>query len=182
MALPLKYHWRNLFVRKTTTLLTIALVAIVIGTLCWLLGFAAALQSTLAMASDERKLIVIQRGALSESNSAIPPDDFNKLSQLNDAAPDPRAPGALVSPEMVVQVSLPRLSDPHRSLANVCVRGVLPEKAREVHPTLQLVEGREFSTGAPEVIVGAGAAKQFGGLNLGDRVKLGFAGNRDYTV
>jgi len=182
MAVPLKYHWRNLFVRKSTTLLTVAVVAVVIGTFSWLLGFAAALRTTLAMASDDHKLIVIQRGALSESNSAIAPDDFNKLSQLTDVAPDPGGQGTLISPEMVVQVSLPRLNDPKRSLANVCVRGVSPEKALPVHPTVHLVEGRAFSTGAPEVIVGAGASKQFGGLNLGDNVKLGFAGNREYKV
>lgn len=182
MALPLKYHWRNLFVRKTTTLLTIAVVAIVIGTFSWLLGFVAALRTTLSMASDDHKLIVIQRGALSEFNSAFPPDDFNKLAQLTDVQPDPSGQGVLISPEVVLQVSLPRLNDPGKSWANVCVRGVLPEKARRVHTTVSLVEGRDFSIGAPEVIVGTNAGKQFGGLNLGDSVKLGFAGNREYKV
>jgi putative ABC transport system permease protein len=159
-----------------------AVIAIVIGTFAWLLGFVSALRTTLSMASDNHKLIVIQRGALSEFNSAFPPDDFNKLSQLADVQPDPSGQGVLISPEVVLQVSLPRLNDPKKSLANVCVRGVLPEKAAKVHTTVKLIEGRDFSVGAPEVIVGEKAGGQFGGLNIGDSVKLGFAGNRDYAV
>lgn len=178
MTLPLNYHWRNLFVRKLTTVITVMVIGIVVGTFVWLLGFGAALRTTLSMASDDHKIIVIQRGALSETNSAIAPDDFNKLAQLTDVD------GDAVSPELLVQVSLPRIRDGGVTFANVAVRGVT-EKAFKVHPKIKINDdgaSRMFSTGTPEVIAGLSAMKQFAGLKLGDSVKLGYGGNREYKV
>lgn len=180
MDLPLHYHWRNLFVRKGTTFLTVAVVGVVVGTFAWLLGFYAALEKSLAMADDDHKVIVIQRGAMSESNSAVALDDYSQLAQLSDVVRD-SAGAALISPEVVVQVSLPRING-GGGYANVAVRGVLLDRALDVHSRIRLAEGRQFSTGAPEVIVGRAAARQFGGLQLGNRVKLGFASNREYEV
>ncbi len=180
MALPLTYHWRSLFVRKTTTLLTVLVVAAVVGVLTWMMGFAAALKTSLSMASDDHKIIVLRNGATSESNSALPVDQFNKLEQLSDVLRDTVTGAALISPEMMVQVSLPRLNDPRKSTANVAVRGVT-EKAFQVHRNVKVL-GRQFSTGAPEVIVGKSAAKQFGGLEIGQTLRLGYSGDRNYTI
>ncbi len=179
MALPLSYHWRSLLVRRTTTTLTVLVIAAVVGTLSWMLGFAAALESSLSVASDDRKLIVIRRGATSETTSALPVADYNKLNQLTDLA---RAPGgdALLSPEMIVQVSLPRLRDGGRTQANVAVRGVTL-RAFDVHRTVKPL-GPVFSTGGQEVIVGLRTAQQFGGLQLGDLISLGYGSNRGYKV
>ena len=57
MALPLSYNWRNLFVRKTTTIMTILVIAAVVGVFAWLLGFRDALSKSLSFASDRQKLI-----------------------------------------------------------------------------------------------------------------------------
>jgi putative ABC transport system permease protein len=180
MAVSLSYHWRSLFVRKATTTLTGLVIAAVVGTLAWLLAFAVALQGSLSVASDNRKLIVIGRGATSETNSALPIADFNKLNQLTDLARDPGSGEALLSPEMTVQVALPRLRDGGRTQANVAVRGVTLQ-AFDVHPTVKPL-GPIFSTGTQEIIVGARTAQQFGGLKLGDVVNLGYGSNRGYTV
>ena len=180
MALPFTYHWRNLFVRKTTTLLTVLVIAAVVGTLTWVLGFGAALTSSLAVAGDEQTIIVIRHGANSEGASAVPVADFNKLNQLADLARDPASDQPLLSPEMLVQVSLPRLRDRGRTSANVAVRGVT-DAAFRVHRTVRL-SGRTFSTGAPDVIVGIRAAQQFAGLQIGDTLNLGFSDNRVYKV
>ncbi len=180
MALPLGYHWGNLFVRRTTTVLTVLVVAAVVGALAWILGFAAALRGSLAVASDKYKVIVIRRGSSSESTSAIPPADFNKLTQLTGVARDPTTGQALLSPEMLVQVNLPRLRDGGRTAANVAVRGVT-DVAFRVHPTVR-PRGAVFRPGAREIIVGVQAARQFAGLNIGDTVNLGFGDDRGFTV
>ena len=57
----------------------------------------------------------------------------------------------LASPELVVIISLPRQSDGQP--ANVPLRGVGP-KAFEVRATLKMVEGRRFTPGLREIIVG----------------------------
>ena len=180
MALPFSYHWRNLFVRKTTTVLTVLVVAAVVGVLTWIMGLAAALHASLAMASEESKLIVIKRGATAEGNSAIPVDEYNNLSQLTDVAREPRTDEPLLSPEMVVQVSRPRLRDRGKTWGNLALRGVT-ETAFKVHRNVKPL-GRVFSTGAPEVIVGLSAAQQFAGLGIGDTIDLGSGNNRTYTV
>ncbi len=180
MALPLKYHWRNLFVRKTTTLLTVLVVAAVVGVFTWMAGFSAALSSSLSKARDERKILVLKRGATSETNSAIPVDEYNKLNQLTAVARDSVTNEALISPEMMVQCSRPRIRDGGKTWGNIALRGVTEAAFKvhlSVHPT-----GRMFATGAQEVIVGRAAAEQFAGLHIGDRLELGYGGNRSFTV
>lgn len=180
MGLPLTYHWRSLFVRKTTTLLTVLVVTAVVAVLAWMAGFAGALQGSLDVAGDPTKVIVLKRGATSESTSAIPVDDVGKLTQVGNVAEDPDSGEPLISPEVMVQVQLPRLRDGGKTIANVAVRGVT-KKAFGVHRNVRLL-GRSFSTGAPEVIVGAATAKQFAGLEVGQTIKLGYGGNRDFTI
>lgn len=180
MALPLGYHWRNLFVRKTTTLLTVLVVAAVVGVFAWMMGFASALAGSLAQTKDAGKVLVLKRGATSETNSAIPVDEFNKLNQLTDIARDPKTNDPLLSPEMMVQISRPRLNDGGKTWGNIALRGVT-EAAFKVHPSVRL-QGRGFETGSQELIVGAAAAKQFGGLALGDTVEIGYGSNRTFKV
>ncbi|MBI3758218.1 MAG: ABC transporter permease [Deltaproteobacteria bacterium] len=183
MALPLNYHWGSLFVRKTTTLLTILVVAAVIGTFSWLLGFVFQLYNSLSMASDPRKLIVLQRGAISETNSGIDQESFNRLSQLTEVGQDSHSQSALISPEMMWQFQLPRVHGQGSSEAqvHVALRGVT-EAAFRVHDKIRLTQGRMFGTGTPEVIVGESAAKQFRGLQVGDKIRLGYGENHDFEV
>ena len=178
--MPISYHWRNLFVRKTTTVMTVLVITAVVGVFAYMIGFADALGHSLSVASDDNKLIIIKRGATAESNSALPIDDFNKLSQLSDVARDAETGQVLVSPEMLVQVSLPRVRDGGQTNANVAVRGVTMD-AFKVHKNIR-VEGTVFSTAEREVIVGKAAAKQFEGLQIGDSVNLGFGNDRPYKV
>jgi len=181
MGLPLSYHWGNLLVRKTTTLLTIGVVAAVVGVFAWMTGFASSMNRSLSFASDTGKLIVMKSGATAESNSAIPIDEYNRLSQLDEVARDPKDQQRLASPEALTQVQLPRTADQGLTRANVAVRGVT-EMAFRVHRNVRMVEGRMFATGEPEIVVGRKAADQFAGLRLGDNVELGYAGNRAYRV
>jgi len=180
MALPLSYHWRNLLVRRTTTLLTVLVIATVVGVFTWMAGFAAALNRSLSVAAERHKLVVLKRGATSESNSAIPIEDFARLNQLAQVVRDPRTNEPLISPEMMVQVSLPRIRDGGRTFGNVAVRGV-NKTAFAVHTNVAL-EGESFSEAEPQVIVGRAAAEQFAGLSIGDLVSLGFGNDRKFRV
>jgi len=180
LALPLSYNWRNLLVRKTTTVLTVLVIAAVVGVFSWMLGFRTALIRSLSFASDRHKLIVLKQGSTSETNSAIPTDEYNKLTQLNREILTDAGGEQLKSPEMIVQVSLPRVRDGGTTNANVAVRGVTQE-AFKVHKNVRLL-GENFHEGALEVIVGQTAAKQFGGLEIGTTINLGYSGNRGYKI
>lgn len=182
MALPLSYNWRNLFVRRTTTALTILVIAAVVGVLSWMLGFWTALAGSLSFAQDQHKLIVLRQASTSETNSAIPPEESNKLSQLDrEIAVDAASGQQLKSPEMIVQVSLPRVSDGGKTRANVAVRG-LTDDGFKVHRNVRIIEGRTFQQGQMEVVVGESISRQFIGLKIGDTLNLGYSGNRGYKI
>jgi putative ABC transport system permease protein len=181
MALSFSYHWRHLCARKTTTVLTVLVITVVVGALSWILGFGAALQHSMRVARDAHKVIVLRPGSTAESNSALTVPDYNKLTQLADLAQDPTTGMPLISPEMMVQISLPRIGGGRKGEANVAVRGVTPV-AFQVHTNVKLVAGTLFGTGGQELIVGKRAAEQFGGLHIGETVNLGFADNRGYKV
>jgi ABC-type lipoprotein release transport system permease subunit len=180
MALPVSYHWRNLFVRKSTTMLTVLVISAVVAVFAWMLSLTSAMTRSLTVSSDPRKIIVLKRGATAESNSAIPVDDYNRLAQLTDVAKDENGE-PLLSPEALVQVQLPRLNDGGKTLANVAVRGVT-EKAFLVHRNVKLTTGQMFSKGGLDVIVGRAAAKQFGGVGLGETIDLGYSNNRAFRI
>lgn len=180
MALPVVYHWRNLFVRKTTTLLTVLVIAAVVGVFTWMMGFSDSLTRSLSAASDPKKIIILKRGASSESNSAIPIEEYSRLNQLTEVARDPKSNQPLLSPEMMVQVSLPRVRDGGKTWGNVALRGVT-ETAFAVHRNVKPT-GRVFAAGSREVLVGLAAAKQFGGLKIDEKIELGYSSDREYTI
>ncbi len=179
MALPLVYSWRNLLARKTSTALTLLVVAVIVFVLGVLLSFAAGIRAALGHSGSPANVLVLTPGATAESTSLIFPEEVNRLIQtpgvLRNAAGQP-----LISPALCVQTNLVR-RDASASTANVAVRGV-DDIAREVHREVRIVEGRWFSQGAPEVIVGRGASRRFVGLEPGRVLRLGRSGARDYTI
>ena len=56
--------------------------------------------------------------------------------------------------------------------ANVPLRGV-GQGAFDVRGNIEMIEGRRFETGKNEVMVGAGAARAFAGLDVGKQIKMG---------
>jgi putative ABC transport system permease protein len=82
------------------------------------------------------------------------------------------ANGPLTSAELFVIINLPKRST--GTDANVPLRGV-EGAATSVRENLKITEGRMFEWGKNEVIVGAGAALEFGGLEVGGTVKVGRA-------
>lgn len=179
MALPLRYNWRNLFVRKLSTTLTFIVVAAVVLVLAVLLSFAAGIRASLAVSGCPENVIVLKPGATSESTSVIFPDEVNRVVQAPGIARD--ASGRLlVSQELCVQATLPRRDNPG-AVANVAVRGV-DDIGFELHKGVRLVQGRRFQAGALEVIVGKAAHDRYAGLGLGEEILLGRLRNRRFKV
>ncbi len=185
MALPLYYNWRNLIARRLSTSLTFIVVAVVVFVLALLLSFAAGIRASLVASGSPANIIVLKPGATAESTSILTPEDTARLVQtpgLARAGADAGIVPAgtpLLSPEVCVQTTIPRVRD--GSVANVAVRGV-DDVAFAVHPEVRLVEGRPFTQGALELIVGRNARQRFAGLELGAALPLGRQGNRMYRV
>jgi putative ABC transport system permease protein len=68
--------------------------------------------------------------------------------------------------------------DSTKDAANITVRGVEPA-AFALRPQLKIVEGRPFTTGLRELIVGRGVSRQFKGAAMGSHVRMR---GSDWTV
>src|SRR5262245_37534702 len=169
MGLIGSYNLRSMVVRKGTAAMTAMGIAMVVAVFVMTLSIAQGFSSTLVASGSPQNAMVMRKGATSENVSAVLKSQVPLLEAMPQVArgPDGRA---LVSPELVVIISLPRIIDDNPS--NVPLRGVGP-KAFEVRDNLTFVEGRRFQPGMPELNVGRQAVGRFKGLARGSDVKFG---------
>ena len=177
MAIPLSYNIRNVLQRPLSTLATaigIGLtVSILIGAFALANGFQAALQKT----GSSENVLVLRKGADSEISSGISRDAVNIIRSSPGIQPGPDG-RALASAEVVVVTNRDRLGQAGSS--NVTVRGIDPGAIAvrsEIHVTVS--EGRMFTPGSDEVIIGRRIAPRFANCRVGDKIRFG---QRDFTV
>ena len=174
-TVPLNYIARNLWVRRVTTALTAAGMALVVYVFATVLMMTEGIRATLVATGQADNVIVLRKGAGAEINSGITRSQAAVLDTLPGIATD--ASGArLVSHEPVVLNNLPKRSNGKAS--NVAMRGT-SAIGMQLRPQVRLVEGRMFNAGSSEVIAGRAIAGGFRGVEIGSRLR--FAG-RDWTV
>jgi putative ABC transport system permease protein len=176
MKVPLSYVARNLWVRKLTTGLTAGGMALVVFVFAAVLMLDAGLKSTLVSTGSADNVVVIRQGSQTEVQSGV----FRDQAALIETSPEVArgADGqALVSKEIVVLNSLPKIDEPTKR-SNVVVRG-LPEMGKTLRPQVRVTQGRMFRAGSSEIVVGSSVARQFAGVELGQQ--LSFAG-RQWSV
>ena len=111
--------------------------------------------------------MIFQRGSGSELSSWVPLDQRNMIAVRDEVARG--ADGQpLASPEDVVVTMKPKKDG---EPTNISVRGVTP-RAFEVRSGIKIVQGRNFTPGLYEVIVGDKIANRVQGLDIGSSVKL----------
>lgn len=168
MALPITYSLASLGVRWKSTLLAVIGIALVVAVFISLLSMASGFRLALRASGSAGNAIVLQKGAWSELGSSFSEAAGDWVSD------DPRvAHGAdglpLVSPELVLVVALPRMSD--GQLSNLGIRGITPAAFR-LRSDVTLLEGRRPRAGLAEVIVGKQAQRRIRGLSVGARIWL----------
>jgi putative ABC transport system permease protein len=168
MALPISYNVRNVRTRWQVSLLAVVGIGLVVTVFVALMamraGFVAALRST----GSHENAMIVQPGSASELTSWVPLEHRNKIVVDSRIARDAQGQ-AMASPEIVVIGSLPRRSD--GVAANVTIRGVTP-KAFEVRGGIQLEQGRLFTPGLYEVVVGSRIAERIRGLDVGQNIRI----------
>jgi putative ABC transport system permease protein len=168
MGLITSYNLRSMLARKATTAMTAMGIAMVVAVFVMTLSIAQGFRATLVASGSPGNAIVLRKGATSETVSAVLRSDLPRIETLPQVARGSDG-GPIASPELVVIISLPRLSD--NQPANVPVRGVGP-RAFEVRDTLKIAQGRRLTPGTRELNVGRLAVGRFRGLTLGSEVKL----------
>jgi putative ABC transport system permease protein len=167
VALPLYYNVRNVRVRWQLTLLAISGIALVVAVFAVLMSMSAGFENALRSTGRPDNAMVVQRGSGSELTSAVPLAHRNMIMVDDRVARDARGQ-PLASWELVVVVGLPRASDGQP--ANVTLRAVTP-RAFDVRGGIRIVEGRPFTPGLDEVVVGRKLTSRIRGLELGGDVK-----------
>ncbi|CAE7404423.1 yknY [Symbiodinium microadriaticum] len=147
----------------------VASIGLVILTLLAFLSMATGFSKTMKGTGAEDIAIIMSNSAETELNSGVPMQVVNLLVEApgikRDAAGKP-----IASPEAYIMVSATKKDD--GSDANVAFRGVT-SSILQLREGFQLTDGRMPTPGSNEIIVGAGAARQFEGLTVGDKVRFG---------
>ena len=168
MALPLTYNIRNLRQRWKVTLLAIVGIGLVVAVFVTLLAMESGFKIALRSTGSPMNGIVTQRGSTSELTSWLAVADAQVISVDPHVARD-GAGKPLASCEVVILANKPRRSDGQP--ANITMRAVQPA-AFNVRSNVKIVEGRNFSPGLYEVIVGKKIADRVTGLNIGDTITV----------
>ena len=161
--------------RWGASLVIVVGIAGVVGVLVAMLAMGEGFKATLASTGSTETAILLRGGSQAETNSVITRDQAPLLAGLPGIARD--ADGKpLASPELSQVVNLPTMAD--GTDANVQFRGVGPA-GWAIRPQVRIVEGRKFTPGLREIVVGKGAQQQFRGLEIGRQMKLA---NQQWTV
>ena len=159
---------RNVTERTASTVVALVSIAGVVIVLIGVLSIAAGFRAVLDQAGQTDVALVLRSGATDEMGSSLVNSQTRIVADSSSVARD--AEGAIVSPELYVVVDVPLLRT--GTAANVPLRGVGPQ-APKLRKNFRIAEGRNFTPGTFEIIVGRGASVQFAGLTVGNRVRWG---------
>ena len=157
---------KNIPQRWGTSLVVVVGIAGVVGVLTAMLSMSEGFKATLGKAGHEDRAIVMRSGATSELSSGLTREQVDVVK----SAPGVRrgADGKpIASAELLVIADLPKAGT--GTLANAAVRGVQPE-AFALRPEVKIIEGRNFTPGPRELIVGKQASVGFANLKVGTQI------------
>jgi putative ABC transport system permease protein len=164
MAIPISYNIRNLKLRKGLTIMTALGIALTVTTAVFLMALLAGLQKAFMASGDPINVLVMRKGSTAELSGGFDANLFPTLKTLPGIAQDKEGQ-PIASGEWVVVVVLPRKDGTGE--VNVSVRGLMPA-GLTLRPGAKLIEGRWFSPGQREVVVGNSIHNRFAGANVGD--------------
>ncbi|MGH7151815.1 MAG: ABC transporter permease, partial [Planctomycetota bacterium] len=167
MAVPLLYNLRHLRARPLAAALTALGIALPTMALLFALALPEGLKRVLQGSGEPGNLVVLRKGALTETNSAIARDTASLLETLPEIAKD-EGGRPLASPEAVIVVFKPRRNG---LKSNLIVRAT-GEVGRGLRPRVGLVEGRWHRPGLPELTVSRKIADRYENLGLGESIRF----------
>lgn len=168
MAAVTVMNIRSLPRRLWMSLAMVLASAVVVAILLAFLAMAKGFEATMNGAGSDGIAIMMREGAAAELNSVVTREQVNLVEESPGIARD--AEGPLVSPELYVIVDGIKKST--GTEANIPLRG-LNARGMAMRENMQLVEGRMFTPGTNEMIVGAGVLREFDGFEVGDEVRFG---------
>ena len=159
---------RSIPERKGAVLAAAVGIAGVVGVFVGFLSIAEGFRAAMKVTGAPDVAIVLRHGADTEMTSGLSREDTRLISDAPGIARNGDSP--MASAELFVIINLPKRST--GTDANVPFRGV-GRSAIAVRGDVKIIEGRTCEPGKNEIIVGAGAARAFAGLELGRKLRVG---------
>ncbi len=169
MRIPIKYNFRNLLARKSTSLLTAVGIALAVLIFVALSSLVEGMQSAINRAGSPANLLVLSQGAISMPTSLLDSTSIQEIKAQPEFARN-AAGDVLVSDELMVEdvIPLEKVAQP----LSAPIRGVRPI-ALQVHDDIKLLAGT-FPQGNDEVMLGKKVAEHIGAQAVvGNSVKIG---------
>lgn len=168
MAIPIAYNLRSARERWASSLVAVLGIAGTVAVFVAMLALARGFKATVVSSGLPQNAIVQQAGADSEMTSSLEIDDVRAIEDAPQVVH--RGSEPLVTAEVVVIAALPLRGT--ESDANVQMRGVSP-RVLAVRDNVRIVQGRFFTPGLYEIVVGKNAVGAYAGLDLGSSVRIG---------
>lgn len=169
MKIPITYNIRNLVARRTTTLMTALGIALTVAVLLSVFALVEGLRSSLTATGHPLHILLTRKAATAELNSSVTPEQFQivkaKPGIARMANGDP-----MVSLELVTVIILESPEAP--AGVNISLRG-LTTTGVAMREDVRVAEGRLFTPGRREVVVGKGLAKRYPKASIGSKLEFG---------
>lgn len=159
---------RSIPSRLGTSMVIVIGIAGVVGVLIALLSMGAGFEATLGGTGTRERAIVLRGGATDELGSVVTREQAQLIGDAPGVARDADGrPLFLAEMYLLTDVAKPGSTSPN----NVVVRGTQADVSA-VRPEFRIVEGRMFTPGLREVVVGTSVAAQFETLKLGGTIDV----------
>jgi putative ABC transport system permease protein len=169
MGIPFSYSLRNLVARKTTTIMTALGIALTVAVLLSVSAMVEGLKTSLASTGHPTQVLVMRKGGTAELSSVITPEAFQNMKFKGGIAKG-KDGEPLASLELVTIVVLESPENPGG--VNVNIRGLTPTGIA-MRDGLTLAEGRWFTPGRREVVVGKSVARRYPIARMGSKISFG---------
>jgi len=153
--------------RAAMSIATVVAVALAIAVLLFFLALSNGLSQTIKGSGAEDVAVVLRDGSVAEINSVLTRDQLNILSSAPGVAVSNGTPVA--SGELLVIVDGIKKSTGTK--ANMPFRGLGPQGVA-LRTGARIIQGRMFTPGTNEIVVGAGLLREFDGFTFGESVRL----------
>ncbi len=160
---------RSLPRRPGTAAVAMSGIAALTGVFAGVLSMASGFEKTMEGTGQEDVALILRSGASAELNSRFTGEQADVIRYAPGIARDVRGEPEVSSELFWIVNAVGKSSGTE---ANVALRGIQPT-GYGLRKDYRLAEGREFTPGRFELIVGRGARNQFVGLEPGQTIRFG---------
>jgi putative ABC transport system permease protein len=169
MKIPFTYNIRNLWNRRLTTALTVVGIALVVFVFAAVLMLAQGVEDTMVATGSEDNVIILRKGSTSELLSAVSRDQIGIISAFPEVAvaADGKPYG---TSDVVTIINLHKKQS--GDMGNITIRGI-SAGAFALRPQVSMKEGRWFTEGSSEIVIGNKIHDQFENVEIGQQIQIG---------